>query len=101
MIVEQIRYFVREENREVLVEVRREIDSARERVGVPAGRILLADPVPDDAPAVIWQCGYPNDSSMGMAESSLIGDEAYEAARARLAGLVERIELEIYTTLDD
>jgi hypothetical protein len=98
MIVEQIRYYVRDEDRDALLAVRRSITRLREARGLPAGYIFVADPVPDECPAVIWQCGYNDDTEMGMAEAQLLGNAEYEEARKRLSALVTRIELEIYAS---
>lgn len=97
MIVEQIRYYVAEDDCEALLVARRAISHAREARGIPSGHIFVADPVPDDGPAVISQCGYDDDTQMGMAESQLLGDPEYEQARVRLGELAVRIEWEIYT----
>jgi hypothetical protein len=97
MIVEQIRYFLSEENHDAVVTARRRVDLARNARGLPPGRILIADPVPEDGPAILWQCVYADDDEMAVASTSLIGNEDYEAARAQLAELIVRAELEVYT----
>lgn len=101
MLIEHIRYYVREDRREALLAVRREINRAREHLGLPPGYILLADPDLDASPTVVWQCGYENEDVMATVTTSLIGNEEYEAGRARLAELVDRVELEIYTVEED
>jgi hypothetical protein len=101
MLIEQIRYFVDEDNRDELVSVRREIDRFRTEAGMPSGQILLSDATPSGGPTVVWQCGYEDEGEMGLADARLIGNAEYEAARQRLASLVQRVELELYTTDDD
>jgi hypothetical protein len=101
MLIEQIRYFVDEENRDELVSVRREIDRFRTEAGMPPGQILLSDATPSGGPTVVWQCGYEDEGEMGLADARLIGNAEYEAARQLLASLVQRVELELYTTDDD
>jgi hypothetical protein len=101
MLIEQIRYFVDEDNRGELVSVRREIDRFRTEAGMPPGQILLSDATPAGGPTVVWQCGYEDEGEMGLADARLIGNAEYEAARQRLASLVQRVELELYTTDDD
>ncbi len=96
MIVEQIRYYIREEDRESVLRARREVVRIRSQVGVPAGQILVADDGPEGGPALIWQCGYADEGEMGMAEAALIGHAEYEAAREELGTLVIRVELELY-----
>lgn len=98
MLIEQIRYFVDEEKREDLLVVRREIDRFRTEAGMPPGHILVSDDTPAGGPTVVWQCGYEDEGQMGLADTQLIGNEGYEAARLRLAGLVQRVELELYTS---
>ncbi len=100
MIVEQIRYFVDEDKRRELVETRRELDRIRQAAGMPAGRILLSDATPSGGPTVVWQCAYDDEGDMGLADAHLIGQADYEAARERLSGLVQRVELELYTSDD-
>lgn len=101
MLVEQIRYFVDEDKREDLLSVRRQIDHFRTQAGMPPGHILLSDDTPAGGPTVVWQCGYEDEGEMGLADAQLIGNTEYEAARARLAALVERVELELYTSDDE
>lgn len=101
MIIEQVRYFVSVENRDQTLAARREIARLRRRLSLPPGRILLADPVPDDAPVLIWQCAYEDDAMMGAAEAALLGNPDYEAARTQLGGIVSRVEVEIYTSDDE
>lgn len=101
MFVEQIRYFVTEETADQVMEARREVSRIRSEHGLPDGYILVADPLPDEGPGLIWQCGYDDDSQMAVASSALIGNAEYEAARDRLAGLVERVEIELYTSGED
>jgi hypothetical protein len=97
MILEQIRYFVSADNRESAVALRRRIAGIRRDAGVPEGKVLLADDDGDDCPQVVWQCGYENEAEMGMAETQLIGNTAYEEARAELGALGIRVVLELYT----
>ena len=96
MIVEQIRYYIREDDRDSVLRARREVVRIRGQVGVPAGQILVADDGPEGGPALIWQCGYADEGEMGMAEAALIGHAEYEAAREELGTLVIRVELELY-----
>lgn len=97
MIVEQIRYFAAEDDVEELIRLRRNIDAVRQSLQLPPGRILIADPVVDDAPAVVWQCVYDDEGDLGEVEARLIGNETYEEARHHVADIVQRIELELYT----
>lgn len=97
MIIEQIRYFVDEPYRDQLVDVRREIARIREGLGVPGGHILIADPPPDDGPCLVWQCAYSDEGELGYVETKLVGHAGYEEARERVAPLVTRVELELYT----
>lgn len=101
MVIEQIRYFVDEDKREDLLVVRREIDRYRVEAGMPPGHILVSDDTPAGGPTVVWQCGYEDEGQMGMADTQLIGHAEYEAARERLASLVQRVELELYTSDDE
>ncbi len=96
MIIEQIRYYIREEDRDSVLRARREVVRIRTQAGVPAGQILVADDGPEGGPTLIWQCGYANEGEMGMAEAALIGHAEYEAAREELGTLVIRVELELY-----
>ncbi|HEV3310953.1 MAG TPA: hypothetical protein VG815_10600 [Chloroflexota bacterium] len=98
MIIEQVRYFVQDEDRiDEAAEIRREIDNVRMSLGLPAGHILVADPPPDDAPALVWQCGYENESMLAVAEATIAGSTDYAAGRDRLSALVSRTEIELYT----
>ncbi|HEX8919428.1 MAG TPA: hypothetical protein VF898_13060 [Chloroflexota bacterium] len=97
MFIEQIRYYVNEENRDAFVTARREIDDLRRTHGIPPGDIMVADVEADDGPSVVWQCGYENEEVMSGLTTRLMGNEAYEAARERLASLMERAEIEMYT----
>ena len=101
MIIEQIRYYISEENLDRAVQARREETGIREEMRLPAGRILVADPIPDEGPGLIWQCGYDDESDMAQSSSALIGNERYEAARALLGSLCSRVELELYMTIDE
>jgi hypothetical protein len=96
MIIEQIRYYTDEATLEQLLGIRREVGRLRQELGLPPGFVLIADPPPDDGPAMIWQCGYEDESEMGLAEAKLIGNTDYESARSRLAALAMRVELELY-----
>jgi hypothetical protein len=97
MIIEQIRYFVSADARDALLELRRQIDAIRRDQGVPGGKILLADEGSDDAPEIVWQCGYADEAELGLAETRLIGNPAYEEVRGRLRDLGTRVVLELYT----
>jgi hypothetical protein len=101
MIIEQIRYFASEGAENQILEVRREVSRLRSLVGAPGGHILIADPPPEDGPAIIWQCAYEDESEMAHAEATITGNADYSAARERLGGLVTRIELEIYASDED
>ena len=100
MIIEQIRYFVDEQNRDELVAVRREIARVRRELGMPTGHLLIADP-PEEGPYVVWQCAYADESEMGLVESRLVGNAEYEAARGRVPALIAKVELELYTIADE
>ena len=101
MIVEQIRYFVAESDVEGLIRLRRTIDALRTALDLPPGRILVADPVTEDAPAVVWQCVYDDEGDLGEVEARLIGNTQYEDARRQVADIAQRIELELYTADED
>jgi hypothetical protein len=101
MIIEQIRYFIHEENRDEVLETRRRVTRLRSQLGLPPGYILVADAMPDDAPALIWQCGYEHVAAMAAATTALMGNAEYEAARDRLGSLAVRVELELYMTDED
>jgi hypothetical protein len=100
MIIEQIRYFLDEQGREELLAARREISAIRESAGIPGGRILIADGDVEGTPYLLWQCGYGDEAEMGMAETALIGNPTYEAARDRVGALAVRVELELYIADD-
>ena len=99
MIIEQIRYFVDTERHEEAIEARREVSRVRKSLGLPSGRILLADPDPE-APGLIWQCGYQDEEEMGSVTDALMGNEEYEAARNTLARVVRSAVLELYLAED-
>lgn len=101
MIIEQVRYYIATEKREPALEVRREQNKIRGRIGLSAGRMLIADPAPDDGPIMVWQCGYEDESAMALAEATLTAHAEYAAARDRLSTLVERVELELYSFDDE
>ncbi|GAC1319588.1 MAG: hypothetical protein NVS2B16_03410 [Chloroflexota bacterium] len=101
MIIEQIRYFLDAEDTAPLVEARRQVTRVRKELGLPPGHILIADAGPERGPCIVWQCGYEDESQMGMAETRLIGDPNYEAARTALASLVTEIEVELYLIDDE
>jgi hypothetical protein len=101
MIIEQIRYFVSPQDREPLVLARRVVSQARSRLGLPPGHILLADADVDEGPGLVWQCSYEDEAQMSAVELAVIGDADYEAARERIGALVSRVELELYTYLDE
>lgn len=101
MIIEQMRYYISEGAEDQVLEVRREVSRLRSLVGAPGGHILIADPPPDDGPALVWQCAYEDESEMAHAEAAIAGNADYSAARERLGGLVSRIELEIYASDED
>jgi hypothetical protein len=101
MIIEQIRYFVDAETLDAILEARRQVSELRRQLNLPPGRILIADPPPDDGPALIWQCAYEDEGLMGAAEAALIGNAAYEDARGRLVNLAGRVEIELYMADDD
>jgi len=100
MIVEQIRYYVKQDQLAETIRARREVSRIRGEAGVPPGQILLADP-PDEGPAIIWQCGYADESELGAADAALIGSAEYEKARGHLSALVNRVELELYMIDED
>jgi hypothetical protein len=100
MILEQIRYYVDDDNRDAFLQVRRDLSAIRGEVGIPVGHLLRADPVPEDGPFLLWQCTYEDEAEMGMAEMRLMQTPSYEAARTRLGALVARMELEFYTVED-
>lgn len=101
MILEQIRYYVEEDKRDLFLQVRQDLSAIRREAGIPPGRLLLADPVPDEGPFLVWQCAYGDEAQMGVAETRLMEDPDYESARTRLGELVARVELEFYTIEDD
>lgn len=98
MIIEQIRYYFLQDQRDEILRARREVTRIRRTVGIPPGHILVADPAPEEGPTLVWQCGYTDESELGTADARLIGNEEYEAARERLNTLVTRVELELYMT---
>lgn len=97
MIIEQIRYFGPDEAAEEICRARREVDDIRVQLGLPRGLVMLADPVPDDSPAVVWQCAYETEGHLAVAESAIAGSQEYGTARDHLATLVQRTEIEVYT----
>ncbi len=97
MIVEQLRYYVNDQDREQLILARRQVNRVRSELGLPPGKILLADSGLEEGPSLIWQCSYEDESHMAAVEVSLIGNSEYEAARNRVSGLATRVELELYT----
>ena len=98
MLIEQIRYFFAEDDRDEILEVRRQESRIREEMGLPRGVILIPDSSPDDEPMLAWQCGYEDESEMGTIEQSLLGSDAYREVRNRLGDLVTRAEMELYVT---
>ena len=46
MIVEQIRYYIEEQNKDETLTARREETRVRTELGLPPGHILVADPGP-------------------------------------------------------
>lgn len=101
MIIEQIRYFFTADDAAPLIEARRRVTRIRKDLGLPPGHILIADDGPQQGPVVVWQCGYEDESQMGMAETRLIGNPEYEEARTTLAGLVSQVEVELYLIDED
>lgn len=99
MIVEQIRYFLGEDDDGALLAVRREISRIRAEQGLPPGTILVPDG--EGGPSLIWQCGYEDESAMGAAETGMMGNESYETARQRIGEMKVRVELEICLADDD
>jgi hypothetical protein len=59
--------------------------------------LLIADPPPDDGPAVVWQCGYENEHMLSVAETAIAGSSEYASARDKLSTIVSKIEIELYT----
>jgi hypothetical protein len=96
MILEQIRYHVSPDTHDGVLALRRRIALIRREAGVPEGKVLLADDDGDDSPQIVWQCGYEDEGDLGLAETRLIGNTAYEEARAQLGALGVRVVLELY-----
>lgn len=101
MIIEQIRYYVDSENIEPLVEARRQVTLVRKQLGLPSGHILIADDSAEGRPRMVWQCGYRDESEMGMVETRLIGNPDYESARTQLVELATQVEVELYLIDDE
>jgi hypothetical protein len=97
MIIEQVRYFATADNVPAVVDARRSIDTVRGNLGLPVGHILVADPIPDDSPAIVWQCGYESETQLALAEAAIGNSAEYHAARDRLGDLTENVEIELYT----
>ena len=97
MIIEQVRYFATSENVAAVIEARRSIDEVRGDLGLPVGHILVADPVPEDSPAIVWQCGYESETQLALAEAAIGNSAEYHGARDRLGALTENVEIELYT----
>ncbi|HZT96758.1 MAG TPA: hypothetical protein VFB34_07960 [Chloroflexota bacterium] len=98
MIVELIRYRVAEADVDAALEARRALSAVRERLGLPPGYILLADPPADEGPAMVWQCGYQSETQLAVAEAAIAGSTEYSEVRDRLAPIVEAIEIEMYVS---
>ena len=98
MIVEQIRYFTTQVDRDTVLTARRAVNRVRASLGIPPGHTLLADADPDEGPTLIWQCVYEDEGQLAAAEGALMGDETYEAARSTLSRLAVRVELELYVS---
>ena len=101
MIIEQIRYYFDESDKEATLLARREESRVRAELGLPPGHILIADPIPTDGPGMVWQCIYEDESGMATATARLIGNAEYETSRDRLRALTIRVELELYTADED
>jgi hypothetical protein len=101
MIVEQIRYYIEEQDKDETLLARREETRVRVELGLPPGHILVADPGPPEVPALVWQCIYEDESAMAAATAKLIGNAGYEAIRERLRALTLKVELELYTADED
>lgn len=102
MIVEQLRYFiVDEEAITEAVQRRRAMDDVRGALGIAKGKILVADPPLDEGPAIVWQCLYESEHALAVAEAAITGSSEYAAPRNKLSEIVSRIEIELYTTDED
>ena len=101
MLIEQIRYYFDEDNRDAVLDARREESRIRADLRIPAGVILLPDESPAEKPFIAWQCGYGDESEMGNAEQALLGSEGYREVRNRIAGLATTVEVELYVTDED
>lgn len=98
MIIEQIRYFLNDDEESAeAAEQRKAVDEVRRSMGLPLGQILVADPPADDGPALVWQCAYQSEHMLAVAESAIADSQAYAAARDQLSRYVSRIEIELYT----
>src|ERR1019366_8430788 len=102
MIIEQVRYYIDDEEAiDRAAGLRRDIDDVRRHLGLPGGGILVADPVPEDGPTLVWQCGYESDQALAWAETAISASEEYSALRDQLSAIVARIEIELYTADED
>lgn len=101
MLIEQVRYYFEEADRNEVLRVRRQESRIREQLEIAPGVILVPDAMPADEPMLAWQCGYQNEAEMGNAEQALLGSEEYETVRNRLAGLVTRVEMELFVVDDE
>lgn len=70
-------------------------------LGLPSGLTLIADPVPDDGPAVLWQCGYQSETELARAESAIPASPEYGEASGVVRELATLIEIELYTAEDE
>jgi hypothetical protein len=100
MLIEQIQYFFKEDDRDEVLNVRRQESRIRDEMGLPPGVILLPDSAPGDEPMLAWQCGYEDETEMSSSEQALLGSDNYRTVRNRLGELVTRVEMELYVSDD-
>jgi hypothetical protein len=96
VLIEQIRYYFREDDRTAVLDARRLESRIRESLGIGAGMILVPDSGPTDEPCIVWQSGYADEGEMANSEQALLGSEEYHAARDTLAKLATRLDLELF-----
>ena len=100
MIVARNLYYANDGQADAVHRHRVRACEARERLGLPRGRVLRRARGASNLPDVVWECDFDDIDAYDRDMAALAASPEYEAIRAHMRTLIQRFERVLWAPAD-